>query len=151
MAHQLSAVTKLVAAIKPTTVATSGTQSSTGWDMAGFLSVRAMCFMGLTSGDGVATLNLLGSSASTGTFAALAGSTSASVSSTTGQKDGILAVDFTRSIGSNDRYVQATYVSATTLTQHGGVILEFYNPVSVPTTDDSTSMLQAQKVVVEAT
>lgn len=152
MAHQLSKVTKLVAAIKPTTVATSGTQSSTGWDMAGFLSVRAITFMGLTSGDGVATLSLLGSSASTGTFAAITGSTSASVSSTTGQKDGLLAIDYTRSIGgNNDRYIQVNYVSATTLTEHGGVILEFYNPVSVPTTDDSTSMLQAQVVVVEGT
>lgn len=148
---QLSKTSKLVAAIKPTTVATSGTQSSTGWDMAGFLSVRAMTFMGLTSGDGVATLSLLGSSASTGTFAAITGSTSASVSSTTGQKDGLLAIDYTRSIGTDDRYIQVQYVSATTLTEHGGVILEFYNPTSVPTSDDSTSMLQAQKVVVEGT
>jgi hypothetical protein len=151
MAQQLSSNSKLVAAIKPTTVATSGTQSSTGWDMAGFLSVRAMTFMGLTSGDGVATLSVLGSSASTGTFVALAGSTTASVSSTTGQKDGLLAVDVTRTIGQNDRYIRVDYISATTLTQHGGVILEFYNPVNCPTTDDSTSMLQAQKVVVEAT
>jgi hypothetical protein len=151
MAHQLSSNSKLVAAIKPTTVATSGTQSSTGWDMAGFLSVRAITFMGLTSGDGVATLTVLGSSASTGTFVALAGSTTASVSSTTGQKDGLLAVDVTRTIGQNDRYIRVDYISATTLTQHGGVILEFYNPVNFPTTDDSTSMLQAQKVVVEAT
>jgi hypothetical protein len=65
--------------------------------------------------------------------------------------DGLLAVDYTRSIGTNDRYVQVQYVSATTLTEHGGVILEFYNPTSVPTTDDSTSMLQAQRVVVEGT
>jgi hypothetical protein len=151
MAHQLSRTSKLVAAIKPTTVATSGTQSSTGWDMAGFLSVRAMTFMGQTSGDGVATLSILGSSASTGTFATLSGSTTASVSSTTGQMDGLLAIDYTRSIGTDDRYVQVQYVSATTLTEHGGVILEFYNPVNVPTTDSSTSMLQAQKVVVEGT
>lgn len=151
MARQLSSCSKLVAAIKPTTVATSGTQSSTGWDMAGFLSVRAICFMGLTSGDGIATLSLAGSTAAGGTFATLAGSTSASVASTTGQKDGLLAIDYTRTIGANDRYIQANYVSATTLTEHGGVILEFYNPVNLPTTDDSTSMLQAQKVVVEAT
>jgi len=139
----------LVAAIKPTTVATSGTQSSTGWDMAGYQSVRAMVMMGLTSGDGVATLSILGSTASTGTFATLAGTTSASVSSTTGQKDGILAVDV-RKIVSEDRWIRVDYVSATTLTQHGGVILEFYNPTSVPTTDDSTSMLQAVKVIAEA-
>jgi hypothetical protein len=153
MAHQLSRTSKLVAAIKPTTVATSGTQSSTGWDMAGFLSVRAMTFMGQTSGDGVATLSILGSSASTGTFATLSGSTTASVSSTTGQMDGLLAVDYTRSVGGNnsDRWIRVDYVSATTLTEHGGVILEFYNPVNVPTTDSSTSMLQAQKVVVEGT
>ena len=149
MSHQISAVTKLVAAIKPTTVATSGTQSSTGWDMAGYQSVRAMVMMGLTSGDGVATLSILGSTASTGTFATLAGTTSASVSSTTGQKDGILAVDV-RKIVSEDRWIRVDYVSATTLTQHGGVILEFYNPTSVPTTDDSTSMLQAVKVIAEA-
>ena len=153
MAHQLSSVTKLVAAIKPTTVATSGTQSSTGWDMAGYMSVRAICFLGLTSGDGVAELSLLGSSASTGTFAELSGSTVADVASTTGQKDGLLALDYTRSIGGNnsDRWIRVDYISATTLTEHGGVILEFYNPVTVPTTDDSTSMLQAQTVVVEGT
>jgi len=149
MSHQISAVTKLVAAIKPTTVATSGTQSSTGWDMAGFQSVRAMVMMGLTSGDGVATLSILGSTASTGTFATLAGTTNASVSSTTGQMDGILSVDV-RKIISEDRWIRVDYVSATTLTQHGGVILEFYNPTSVPTTDSSTSMLQAVKVIAEA-
>ena len=150
MAHQLSSVTRLVAAIKPTTVATSGTQSSTTIDARGFLSARAMCFMGLTSGDGIATLSILGSTATAGSFALLTGSTTASVASTTGQKDGLLVVDLTR-LRSDKQFLQVNYVSATTLTQHGGVIVELYNPVRMPTTDQSTSLLQPQKVVWEAT
>jgi hypothetical protein len=149
MAHQLSKVTKLIAALKPTTAVSSGTNSSGAIDTSGFKSARAILFVGLTSGDGLATLSITGSTASAGNYATLSGSTSASVVTTTGMKDGLLAVDVTN-LGPN-RYIKANYTSASTLVQHGGIVVELYNPTSVPTTDGSTSMLVAQQVVVDCT
>jgi len=151
MAHQLSRTSKLALAIKRTTaVSSSDTVASTGWDMTGFQSVRAIVALGQTSADGIGVLAIQGSTASTGTFATLSGSTSATVQTTTGLMDGLLVVDVNRVM--NNRYVRATFgANGTTVVQHGGVILEFYNPTNVPTTDDSTSMLVAQKVVWETT
>jgi hypothetical protein len=146
---QLSKVTKLIAALKPTTAVSSGTNSSGEIDTAGFGAARAILFVGLTSGDGLANLTISGATATGGNFATLSGTTSASVTTTTGMKDGLLAVDV-KNLGPN-RYIKANYTSASTLVQHGGIVVELYNPTNVPTTDGSTSMLIAQKVVVEAT
>lgn len=149
MRHQLSKVSKLVAAIKPTTAATTLNAASGAIDTSGFLSARALCMVGATTGDGVITLSITGSTASAGSYNTLTGTTTATVVTTTGLQDGILAVDVTN-FGPN-RYIKANAHRNGGNMSHGGVIVELYNPTSVPTTDDSTSMLVAQKVVVEAT
>jgi hypothetical protein len=149
MRHQLSSVTRLMLTHKPTTAVSTGTVSSTQIDAAGYLSARAVLTVGNVTGDGVCTLSITGSTSSTGTFATLSGTTTASVATTTGKLDGLLAVDVTN-LGPN-RYIKTNFIAATSLVQHGGIVLTLYNPVNVPTTDDSTSMLIAQKVVVDCT
>jgi hypothetical protein len=149
MRHQASSVTKLIMTHKPTTAVSTGTVSSTQIDARGYLSARAVLNVGAVTGDGVCTLSITGSTSSTGSFATLSGSTSASVSTTTGKLDGLLAVDVTN-LGPNG-WIKTNFIAATSLVQHGGIVLTLYNPTSVPTTDDSTSMLIAQKVVVDCT
>jgi hypothetical protein len=150
MRHQLSKISKLMMTHKPTTAVSTGTVSSTFIDTAGFLSVRAVMHFGSVSGDGVGTLSITGSTASAGSFNTLTGgSTSASIATTTGLLDGLLAIDVTN-LGPN-RYIKTNYTAATSLVNHGGIHIELYNPVNMPTTDDSTSMLKAQVVVTEAT
>jgi hypothetical protein len=149
MRHQLSKVTRLMMTHKPTTAVSTGTVSSTQIDAAGYLSARAVLHVGAVTGDGVCTLSITGSTSSTGTFATLSGSTTATVSTTTGKLDGLLAVDVTN-LG-NNRYIKTNFIAATSLVNHGGISLTLYNPVNLPTTDDSTSMLIAQQVVVDCT
>lgn len=149
MRHQLSKISRLMLTHKPTTAVSTGTVSSTYIDTAGYLSARAVLTVGGVSGDGVCTLSITGSTATAGTYNTLtSGSTSASIATTTGQLDGLLVCDVTN-FGPN-RYIKTNFIAATSLVNHGGVVLTLYNPVNMPTTDDSTSMLKAQVVVAEA-
>src|SRR5687768_701182 len=108
MRHQLSKISKLILTHKPTTAVSTGTVSSTFIDTAGYLSARAVLHVGAVSGDGVCTLSMTGSTASTGTYNTLTGgSTSASIATTTGLLDGLLSIDVTN-FGPN-RYIKTNF------------------------------------------
>lgn len=137
---------KLRYLLKASTAFTSVTTGadSAELDMSGFNSVTFVSKVDVATVDGTMTLSVRGSTASGGTFQALSGAT---VSSTTGQLDGLLAIELDRP---TFRYLKARIVQATSDIKHGGVMSIQSNAKSVPTTHDSTSMLQSLVRVVNA-
>lgn len=156
MSHQISKVTKLIAAIKPSTAETTLNSASTIIDMSGWRSIRVLAMLGASTGDALTTLSITGASSTSASFSTLQGqlvggtTQAASVVTTTGQGGGLLAIDV-RELISNPRYVKANIHRNAANANHGGVIVELYDPVTVPTTDDSTSMLQAQVIITQTT
>lgn len=130
----------LKASTAPTSV-TTGVDSA-ALDMSGFNSVTFVSKVDLAAVDGVMTLSVRGSTASAGTYQAISGAT---VSSTTGQLDGLLAIELDRPTFT---YLKARIVQATSDVQHGGVIAIQSEPKSAPVTHDSTSFLQTLVRVV---
>jgi len=131
--------------IKPSTANTTLNSLSAAVDMAGFEGIRCFGICGNTTGDALFTLYVSGSTASGGNYTTLTG---ASVVTTTGLADGLLAIDVYKPL---TRYVKVGLHRNGANGAHGGVLVYKYGAHDVPVTNDSTSMLVAEVSVVGTT
>lgn len=142
----LSKNTKLAYLLKASTAYTSVTTGVDGQvlDMSGFNSVEFIFPINQCAVSGALTCSVMGSTASGGTYQALSGAT---VTSTTGVGDALLAIELDRP---TFRYLRPRVASATSDVRHGGCIALVSNAKNVPVTHDSTSMQQTLVRVVNA-
>ena len=134
----LSQHVKRVLCLKPSTaLETSTGQDGAEIDMTGFDTVEFIGTVAAVTGDATVTLSVRGSTASGGTFAEMG---SATVSTTTGQKDGLLSIELDRP---TKRYLKPRIVRAAAASGHGGIVALLSAARDIPTTNSSTSMLQS--------
>lgn len=137
-AFNFSKNNKIKCCLKPSTAAgTSTGQDGAEVDMAGFDSATFLFTVGATTGDATYTATVRGSTASGSGHQALSGAT---VTTTTGQGDGVIAIEVVKP---TFRYLIPRLARNTAAGNHGGIVAIQSDARAMPTTHDSTSMLQS--------
>lgn len=135
----------LICLLKPSTANTTVNSLSAEIDMSGYEGIRAIGICGNTTGDALFTLYISGSTATGGSFTTLTG---ASVVTTTGLADGLLAITCHRP---QTRFLKVGLHRNGANGAHGGIVAYRYGASKIPVSNDSTSMLVAEVNVVGTT